>query len=144
MVSFTTAGLLTLVLVFSSPCPQLSASSAAEDDLPHAVRVVDPALAETLHQASLRSATLRALVDELGRSNVIVHIVRMWPPLDQLGGSLVFVHGASGRRILRISVNPRLAPSQTIYLLVGLAMRGQVPNLSSRGCPGICVITNGL
>src|SRR4029453_6486396 len=83
-------------------CLLLIASPARGQETASAVRVIDPTLAATLHDGAVASATLRGLLEELDRSDVIVHIVRMQPRLDQRVGSLAFVHAASGHRLLRI------------------------------------------
>src|SRR5262245_29377942 len=117
MDSFKVNRFRSLALTIAALFVLLLASPASTQELPHAVRVIDPTLAATLDEASAASPTLRALLDELERSDVIVHIVLMQPKVDQLGGSLAFVHAVSGRRILRIEVSPRLAPTQRAALL---------------------------
>jgi hypothetical protein len=106
-----------LVVLFACLSLCLFTPPVAAADTTHAVRVIDPTLAATLRDASLSSRTLRALVDELERSDVIVHVVAMEPRADQLGGRLAFVHAASGVRILRIAINPRLPPARRAALL---------------------------
>ena len=50
-------------------------------------------------------------------SFAIVHLVSMVPAPGSTDGRLVFVRAASRRRILRIAINQRLAPSHRAALL---------------------------
>jgi hypothetical protein len=81
------------------------------------VRVLDSRLARTLSEAVRRSPTLRALVDELERSDLIVHVTGR-PPLEphrltrRLAGTLQFVTATPARRFLRITVDESLPPAR--------------------------------
>lgn len=74
-----------------------------------AVRVLPPVLAATLADSARQSPTLRALVDELALSDLIVHI--LGAPVYQsrrLAGTMHFVSTVGGRRYLRITVDEGL------------------------------------
>jgi hypothetical protein len=73
------------------------------------VRTMPPVLAATLVEGARVSPTLRALLDELALSDVIVHIVGA--PVHQsrrLAGTMRFVDTVGGRRYLRVTVDERL------------------------------------
>ena len=116
MLSFDARSFIT-ILARTSVCFFLTATPAPGQGLLHAVRVVDATLASTLREVYRTSPTLRALVDELEQSDVIVHVVGMAPHVSQLDGRLAFVHTGGGRRLLRIAVNPRLPQHQRAAVL---------------------------
>jgi hypothetical protein len=96
-------------LICSSVLLSLAFTNVQAQVTPDAVRVVSPLLAATLADGLRGSSTLRALVDELSASDVIVHIVGT--PAHEGGrsaGAMHFVQAAGGRRYLRIVVNERL------------------------------------
>lgn len=77
------------------------------------IRALDAALAATLDDAYRSSPVMRSLADELERSDLIVHIVALPPPLrPHFLGMMHFVQVAGGRRFLRLSVNERLGSDQ--------------------------------
>ena len=71
-------------------------------------RPVDPIAAETLTLALERSATVRALVDTLERSNVVVHIRSSREMPLGIGGTTQFVTSRGGYRYLRITISADL------------------------------------
>jgi hypothetical protein len=77
------------------------------------VRVLHRQLEQTLEETLANSATFRAIVDELERSDLIIHVTGMG--LDarrHLSGTMTFVRAADGRRFVRITINERLLGDQ--------------------------------
>lgn len=59
------------------------------------------------------SLKLRAIVDELERSNLIIHVEPMGIDSSrQFSGTMRFVDAAGGRRFLRITIDERLSADQ--------------------------------
>jgi hypothetical protein len=84
-----------------------------------AVRVLNPVIATTLEQAYPVSPTLRAVVDELNRSDLIMHVVALRVDYRRhLSGSLKFVNRAGGRRFVRVAINHRL-PQEYLVAALG-------------------------
>ena len=70
---------------------------------------MNPVIASTLHEGFRTSPTIRALVDELDRSDLIVYVTGFSADeYRRLRGTMRFVAVAGGRRFLRITVNERL------------------------------------
>ena len=94
----------------------LGTGAAAESQPVPVVRVLSPHLARTLSEAAHRSPTLRALIHDLERSDLIVHITGR-PLLDsvrltrRLAGTMRFVTATPTRRFLRITVDETLPPA---------------------------------
>lgn len=76
-----------------------------------AVRVLSPRLADALSRAALASPTLRGLLRELDRTDVIVHVTgrppSAWPGLAgrRLAGATRFVVATRTRRYVRVTVD---------------------------------------
>lgn len=88
-------------------------SPARADEGPPVVRVLNARLAESLEQSYAVSPTVRALMDELEESDLIVHVLSLSPELRRsYSGTLKFVQSAGGRRYLRIAVDERLPADQ--------------------------------
>jgi hypothetical protein len=97
---------LVLFLVFS--CEGIEAGGTLS-----VVRVLHRQLSQTLDETLATSPTLRAIVDELERSDLLIHVTGMG--LDarrHLSGTMTFVRAAGGRRFLRITINERLLGDQ--------------------------------
>jgi hypothetical protein len=94
----------------------LATVAAAEPQPVPVIRVLSPRLARTLSDAVPLSPTLRMLVRELERSDLIVHVTGR-PPLDSfrlrrhLAGTMRFVTTTATRRFLRITVDESLPPA---------------------------------
>lgn len=87
------------------------------DRLP-VVRVLSARVAETLEQGCAVSPTIRALMDELSQSDLIVHVVGMGvEPRRPYSGNLKFVQSAGGRRYLRIAIDERLPADHRAAIL---------------------------
>jgi hypothetical protein len=90
-------------------------------DCPHRGAVIRPlnsSLTTTLHDSYNASATVRAIVDELDRSDLIVHVVAMGPAnRDYLAGAMQFIVNSGGRRFLRIAINGRLSRENRAAIL---------------------------
>jgi hypothetical protein len=94
------------VFLCSTLVPAVAVSGAEPSPV---VRILSPRLADAFDAAVRVSPTLRAIVDELERSNLIVHVEGMTNEFRMpLSGAMRFVYAASGRRLLRISINDRL------------------------------------
>jgi hypothetical protein len=94
----------------------LATVTAAEPPPVPVIRVLSPRLARTLSDAVPRSRTLRMLVRELERSDLIVHVTGR-RPLESfrlrrpLAGTMRFVTTTPTRRFLRITVDESLPPA---------------------------------
>jgi hypothetical protein len=73
-------------------------------------RPLDPIAADTLDFAFQRSAVVRALVDRLERSNVIVHIQSSLSLPGGIAGTTRFVVSRGDHRFLRITIKADLPP----------------------------------
>lgn len=85
---------------------------------PSAVRVLPEVLAATLQEGTRFSSTLRALVDELEQSDLIVYV--LGAPAHhrrRVAGTMQFVLAAGGRRYLRITVDERIPKDARIATL---------------------------
>jgi hypothetical protein len=71
-------------------------------------RPLDPVAVETFARATEGSAKVRALVERLEASNVIVHIETRTPMPAGLGGMTQFVTSRGGYRYLRITLGSDL------------------------------------
>ena len=85
------------------------AIAVAQDKL--TPRPLDPSAAEIFARAVEGSAVVRALVERLEASNVIVHIETVAQLPAGLGGMTRFVTSRGGYRYLRISLGPGLTPT---------------------------------
>lgn len=82
------------------------------------IRVLDRRLAGALQSTLERSPTLKAIVDELEQSDVIVHVMAMPASMRHPhSGRLAFVTAAGGRRFVRVTIDPHLSPAQRASLL---------------------------
>jgi hypothetical protein len=108
-----------LILVgFIAIFVQIPAAAAEEPSLarmPH-VRAPHRNITVLIEQGYERSATFRRLVDDLERSNVIVHLQRAPRPIAG-AGSLQFVVTAGGQRYLRVYLNMRLPSPPLIGII---------------------------
>lgn len=113
--------LLTLAVVVAM-CSLPAAVAAALDtpvrDIRTArVRTTDTRTAAILLQGLDRSATIRALVNELEQSDVIVY-VELQPTLrKRLAGTMTWLSATNTRRYVRISLNPELNTDMAIATL---------------------------
>lgn len=81
------------------------------------VRPLRRRAAEAIEDGMERSATFRALVDALERSDVRVYI-DVTPYLSgRVSGGLSFVGASASMRFVRIALDARLTPWQTVYVL---------------------------
>ena len=93
------------------------AASADPTPVP-VVRVLNPRLAQILCEAARASPTLRAILGDLERSDLIVHVTgrsRLTSsglPTRRLAGTMRFVTATPTRRFVRITVDESL-PTQT-------------------------------
>ena len=71
------------------------------------IRAAVPALGEALDAGVGESATLRALVDEIEASDVLVYLTFDFAPAAVTAGHISLMAAAGGCRYLRLAVNPR-------------------------------------
>jgi hypothetical protein len=75
------------------------------------IRVVHPVLAQSLDDLYAASASARAHIEELERTDLLIHVVALAPVRrGDFTGTTHFVTAAGGRRVLRIAVNETLPP----------------------------------
>ena len=89
--------------------PALAASPAE----PH-LRPQDDRLRQLLRQGTARSTTLKALVDRIEASQVIVYVAINPVMKSNLSGMLTWMTRAGDYRYLRASISPKLSPDQMI------------------------------
>jgi hypothetical protein len=113
LTSIAIVSALSVPTVFAAspdPSPATSERSAR-------VRAADARAAMLLVQGQHRSATVRALVTQLERLDVIVY-VEMQPSLrKRLAGMLTWVTATKQHRYVRIALNPELATDMAIATL---------------------------
>lgn len=119
MVKLVTVALLISILpiaALAAPAPALEGSPSSQRGGPR-LRPYDARSASLLLQGIERSATLRAIVDELERQDVFVYI-EMQPALKQpLAGTLTWLAKTAAFRYVRISINPSLGGGLAIATL---------------------------
>jgi len=71
------------------------------------IRATVPALADALDAGVSDSATLRALVDEIETSDLLVYLTFDFSPAAATAGHISLMSTAGGCRYLRLAVNPR-------------------------------------
>jgi hypothetical protein len=81
------------------------------------VRPVDPTAVETLDLAVNRSAVVRLLIDELERSNLIIHLLSSLELPQGIGGTTRFVTSRGGYRYLRITIAAQLPRDLRVAIL---------------------------
>lgn len=81
------------------------------------VRVMSSRVADLMTRGCRASPTLKALVDEVEASNLIVHVTTVLPVRHRPRGSLHFVLHAQGHRFLRILLDDRLPNDVLVALL---------------------------
>ena len=81
------------------------------------VRAFDPAVAALIVRGAASSITLRALINQIERSDVIVHVERVTRPGRGLAGATRFVTRAGGQRYVRITLYGYRSLHQTIALI---------------------------
>jgi hypothetical protein len=102
--------LLTLAL---SAVVVTSSTLAAKAADPH-VRPQDDRLTNVLREGSARSATFKALVDRIEKSDVIVYVALNPLMKSNLSGMLTWMTSAGDFRYVRASISTDLTPDQMI------------------------------
>jgi hypothetical protein len=117
MPSFHAASLIhVLACAIVSIC--LTASPAHAEDPDSVIRPLNSVLASTLRTSYDASATVRAIVDELERSDLLVHVIAMAPERRRyFAGAMQFVVKSGDRRILRITIDQWLSPENRAAIL---------------------------
>jgi hypothetical protein len=80
------------------------------------LRILDPTVQSLLLTGYTHSPTLRAMVDSLERSDVIVHVVTA-PRRSGIAGTTTFVTAAGGKRYLRVALAPYMTDGDTVAIL---------------------------
>jgi hypothetical protein len=108
-----------LAIVLLAPAPVIMANPLMSVPVAEQrVRASDTYLRGVLALAAEKSQTIRDLISELQRSNVIVHVCpRMPEGSDMISGSLQYVGTHGGQRYLRIRVRLDLVQPQLIALI---------------------------
>src|SRR5262245_4413476 len=101
---------LVLLLIFVLPY-SVSAETAPR------VRVLDAHLKSLLDHGLMRSPTLRALVDKVEASSILVFVDGDMRMPERLGAQLNFVTSVNAVRYVRVEINVMLAPRRQIALL---------------------------
>ena len=103
--------LLCLVLASSSPL-------IAEAKWPfRRVRPLDPAVAALIARGAASSMTLRALINTIEHSDLIVHVEQVSRPGHGLAAATRFVTRAGGHRYVRVTLYGMWSLNQTIALI---------------------------
>ena len=88
----------------------LAANSLNAEGRHRVVRVLHEGLAQTLDDVYAASPSARTLIDRLERSDLLIHVVGMGMDSRRtFTGTMHFVVRAGGRRLLRITIDQRLA-----------------------------------
>ena len=104
----------------SALCLLLASSSTVSADTKwpfRRVRPINPAVAGVIARGAASSVTLRALIDTIERSDVIVHVEQVGRPEYGLAGATRFVTRAGGQRYVRITLYGMRSLNQTISLI---------------------------
>jgi hypothetical protein len=105
---------LILSLALSAVVMSSSVRAAAVPDSTAHVRPQDQRLTQLLRDGVTRSSTLKALVDRIEASKVIVYIAINPLMKSNLSGMLTWMTRAGEVRYLRASISPDLTPAQMI------------------------------
>ena len=119
--TFVLFSMLVSTSLYAAP-PDRVLTPARESALDTRVRPADDRSATVLRRGLLGSQTLRALVERVENSDVVVYIeMRPGMPPDQAGG-VAFVSAAGRFRYLRIRLNPALS-GQELAATLGHELR---------------------
>ena len=108
------------IISFALLCLMLASSSTviAEAKWPfRRVRPLEPAVAALIARGAASSMTLRALINTIERSDLIVHVEQVSRPGHGLAGATRFVTRAGGQRYVRITLYGHRSLHQTIALI---------------------------
>ena len=101
---------LVLILTFVLPY-SVSAETAPR------VRVLDARLKSLLDHGLMQSPTLRALVDKVEASSILVFVDGDMRMPERIGAQLNFVTSVNDVRYVRVDINVMLAPRRQVALL---------------------------
>src|SRR5687768_477415 len=96
------------LLVLLMPLSPATASEGEDYIYPH-IRTDDRRMQQLLDEGVLRSAKLRALVERISQSDVVVYVRCEGDPRARISGRMTFVSTAGGVRYVVV----RLAPLQS-------------------------------
>lgn len=109
-----------LLLSFLLTAPFVAPASSAEE--PSWLRVNDPVAARAIASGREKSATFRALLDRLSRSDIIVYVARAMTLGDRTRGDTRFVTRSGGFRFLRVTLDVH-GVSNPVVALIGHELR---------------------
>ena len=102
------AALMLILLAFA---PGIAAADMVR------VRAADGRTASILRDGVARSETVRALVNEIERSDLIVYLEIQWNLSRGLAGNLAWVAATKAARYVRVSLNPELTTDAMVATL---------------------------
>lgn len=106
------AKLVSALLLWAAP----GAAQTATTAMPR-IRPLDARATAAIETGVRRSATFRALVDELERSDVVVYVYTTPFLAEHVSGGLSFVGVSATMRFMKIALDLDLTPEQTVYIL---------------------------
>jgi hypothetical protein len=112
----TCTRVLSLALVLLTPLPA-AAASGGEDSASRHIRTDDRRMQRLLDEGVLRSAKLRALVDRISRSDVVVYVRCDGDPRARVTGRMTFVSAAGGVRYVVVRLAPLRSRAHQIAIL---------------------------
>ncbi len=107
------------LLTFVLAAPVLACAASSQESW---LRVDDPVAAEAIASGRKKSATFRALLDRLSRSDLIVYVERAFTLGERTRGDTRFVVRAGGFRFLRVRLDVH-AVTNAVVALVGHELR---------------------
>jgi hypothetical protein len=106
---------LALVVVLMPPSP--AAASEGEHSADRHIRTDDRRIQRLLDEGMLRSATLRALVERISHSDVVVYVRCDGDPRARIAGRMTFVSAAGGVRYVLVRLAPLRSRAHQIAIL---------------------------
>ena len=103
---------VTLVFLLAVGVPHASLTQNAPR-----IRILDPILRELFEQGITQSPTLRALVEKVETSSILVFVDSDIRMPDRIGARLNFVTSMNGLRYVRVAVDCKLSPRRQVALL---------------------------
>jgi hypothetical protein len=104
------------LLVLLTPLAPAAASDSDDSMDPH-IRTTDQRILRLLDEGVLVSATLRALVERISRSDVVVYVSCDGDSRSRVSGRMMFVSTAGGVRYVVVRLAPLPSPAHQIAIL---------------------------
>ena len=105
------------LLLLLAPLSPAVASDGEDDNRPRHIRTTDRRMQRLLDEGVLRSTKLRALVERISRSDVVVYVRCDGDPHARVSGRLTFVSAAGGVRYVVVRVAPLRSRAHQIAIL---------------------------